>query len=161
MTTAKEIIKRLEALEARFDQHDHAHDMASLLRNAPKKRINARLAEIEARLEDQSVSIHGFSEELDGLTCRVAALEGAPPRDDAASTTGPIKRWVIVIDGGGRVFDPWSGFCPRGSWFPIMFDTAEDAALVRGKLFAQGSAVDLEEVEVVERDGRLVEARYA
>lgn len=153
--------KRIEALEARADRRDHAHDTAARLRDAPEKRINARLDEIEALMEDHSVSIHGLSEDVDALEARLASK---PDDFGGVTSTGapkPMKRWVLTSNNGRRALHSWGGVMwRRVEHPPTLFATKEGAALVRDLLFQPGDDVCLEEVEVVDRDGRLVEARY-
>lgn len=153
--------KRIEALEARADRHDHAHDTATRLRDAPENRINARLDEIEALMDDHSVSIHGLSEDVDALEAR---LSSKPDDFGGVTSTGapkPMKRWVLTSNNGRRALHSWGGVMWRRKEHPpVLFATKEGAALVRDLLFQPGDDVCLEEVEVVDRDGRLVEARY-
>lgn len=169
MTTADElgealkrlIEERIAALEFRTTQHDHAHDIAARLRDAPEKMISARLAEIEALIEDHGVSIHGLSEDVDALRVH---LSSKPDDFGGVTSTGAPKtmtRWVIVS--GGCVLSAGAGLISRARNVPAFFRTRCDAMVVRDLLFEgwADESTRVEEVEVIERDGRLIEARYA
>ncbi len=135
--------------------------MAEVVELAWLKKINARLDEIEALMEDHSVSIHGLSEDVDALEAR---LSSKPDDFGGVTSTGApktMKRWVLTSHNGRRALHSWGGVMWRREEHPpTLFATKEGAALVRDLLFQPEDDVCLEEVEVVERDGRLVEARY-
>lgn len=150
----KRIVRRMDGLEARADRHD----IAARLRGASEEKINARLDEIEARMP-------GLSVDIDRLMCRVMELEArlsSNPDDFSTGEPKTMKRWMVVS--GGCVLTPGSGFLSRaGHVRPAFFSTRAQASVVRDLLFGgwMDGSTRVEEVEVVERDGRLIEACYA
>lgn len=85
-------------------------------------------------------------------------------RESATATANPepMKRWVLTSAGGTLAFSAWGSFRPRdGSFIPTFFEDRSDATCVLHHLFGPGDVVSIEETEVVEHNGILVEARHA
>ncbi len=137
------LVERQEALEARAAQHD----CAASLREASEARLGARIGHLSRRLSEIEVRLASKPDDFGGVTST-----GAPK---------PMKRWVLTSNNGRRALHSWGGVMWRRKEHPpVLFATKEGAALVMDLLFQPGDDVFLEEVEVVDRDGRLVEARY-
>ena len=141
------LVERQEALEERAAHHDHAQDCADSLREEQGARPGARIGHLSRRLSEIEVRLASKPDDFGGVTST-----GAPK---------PMKRWVLTSNNGRRALHSWGGVMWRRKEHPpVLFATKEGAALVRDLLFQPGDDVFLEEVEVVDRDGRLVEARY-
>lgn len=177
----KRIVDRLEALErlveddmeqrrAHFDQHNRLEERQKALEESVALRNNVeermgwhvdRMNRLETRLQTAERGLRIYGIRSDNVESRLASK---PDDFGGVTSTGapkPMKRWVLTSNNGRRALHSWGGVMwRRVEHPPTLFATKEGAALVRDLLFQPGDDVCLEEVEVVDRDGRLVEARY-
>ena len=120
-----------------------------------------RMNRLEGRLQTAEALLRNVFRRFDALEARLASK---PDDFGGVTSTGeakPMKRWVLTSHNGRRALHSWGGVMWRREEHPpTLFATKEGAAWVRDLLFQPGDDVFLEEVEVVEHDGRLVEARY-
>lgn len=167
----QDLIETLETLQRQIDNlRDCLHVLIDPLverQEALEKSVSlidkaaARKASVEEALVAQFRDLRKAEARIDALEARLASK---PDDFGGVTSTGapkPMKRWVLTSNNGRRALHSWGGVMwRRVEHPPTLFATKEGAALVRDLLFQPGDDVFLEEVEVVDRDGRLVEARY-
>lgn len=130
--------------------------------------LEGRVAEVErlVKYDEAARDRHhlGHSEIDRRLSNLEARLASTPDDFGGVTSTGAPKtmtRWVIVAD-KNRVFSRWVGMVSRSPDVePTFFDNAGSAHIVVKALFGTCQWVSVSRVEVIERDGRLIEARYA
>lgn len=119
-----------------------------------------------ASLEAQMSALPRHNARIADLDRRLDKMERAtPPHDSPVTSTGeakPMKRWVITTAETGSRFSRWKGMVRPGYdvGATSFFETPEEAEAIRKALFSDIEWLYVGEVEVVERDGKLVEARY-
>lgn len=126
-----------------------------------------RMNRLEGRVQTAEALLRDAGRKFDALEARLASK---PDEFGGVTSTGapryvvvPKTQWAITRE-NGYIFCAEYGFAVR-SWAAggraTFFRSEMEASLVRGALFPRGTHADIEEVEVIERDGRLIEARYA
>lgn len=120
-----------------------------------------RMNRLEGRVQTAEALLRDAGRKFDALEARLASK---PDDFGGVTSTGAPKtmtRWIIVS--GGCVLAPGAGLISRARHAPAFFRTRGDAVVVRDLLFEgwTDESTRIEEVEVIERDGRLIEARYA
>lgn len=134
----KRIVERLEALEESVSLLDRVCSRATAVLE-----VSLRLSKVEARLASEP-------DDFGGVTST-----GAPKRE----------RRFMVVKFHGMAFSREHGYVRRCAAAnpacvpPMLFERLEDA----GEIIRLLDLLDaeIEPVEVIERDGRLIEARYA
>ena len=157
----KRLEERQKALEERAAQHDHAHDCAASLRKAPEARLDARIDDLNNAL---GLASEGLSRRLSEIEARLASK---PDDFGGVTSTGAPKRErrFMVVKFHGMAFSREDGYVRRCAAAnpacvpPVLFERLEDAGEIIRLLDLQDA--EIEPVEVIERDGRLIEARYA
>ena len=142
----KRIVDRLEALERRYEEDNELRrihcDQHERLEERQKS-LEESVSEIEARLASKP-------DDFGGVTST-----GAPKRE----------RRFMVVKFHGMAFSREDGYVRRCAAAnpacvpPMLFERLEDAGEIIRLLDLQDA--EIEPAEAIERDGRLIEVRYA
>ena len=186
----KRIVERLEALERRYDEdnelrrvHCEHHkgleerqkaleesvsllDKVAARNDVVEERLGwhvDRMNRLEGRVQTAEALLRDAGRKFDALEARLACK---PDDFGGVTSTGAPKtmtRWVITTAETGSRFSRWKGMVRAGNDVeePSFFETQEEAEAVRKAIFSGIEWLYVHEVDVIERDGRLIEVRYA
>ena len=166
-------VERLEALERRYEEDNKLRRIHCEHHKVLHKWLEERqkaLVESVSHLDKVSARRNPVENALEAQFCRILALEerlACKPDDfGGVTSTGAPKtmtRWVITTAETGSRFSRWKGMVRAGNDVeePYFFETQEEAEAVRKAIFSGIEWLYVHEVDVIERDGRLIEARYA
>ena len=152
----KRIVERLEALEK-----------SALPRDNVEERLGwhvDRMNRLDARLQAAESMLCSDGRRLDKIEAR---LSSKPDDFGGVTSTGAPKRErrFMVVKDRGLAFSREDGYVRRCAAAnpacvpPMLFERLEDAGEIIRLLDLQDA--EIEPVEAIERDGRLIEARYA